>query len=175
MKRTQLIALLLPLVVILGTTASFAQYENHLILKKGYKNLTHYLTGDSIRFQRNYLEVPTIGIIEAIGEDFLVIRSQVFPLKEINTVYQRRPFPFKAGGKALQIAGPSFLGIAAFNALYNSIRPIWTVGNLITGGSFFLAGILMPLLQTRKFELGHRYYLRIVPSDPELLRKASKK
>ena len=147
---------------------SYAQYDNHLILKKGYKSKHHYLAGDSIRFLRNHMEMPIIGKIEAIGEDFIVIRSQVFPISEINVLYYyRKSFNFRAGGKILQIAGPSFLGITAFNALYNSIRPIWTLSNLITSGSLFLSGLIMPIFQVRKYELGNKFFLRIVPADPE--------
>lgn len=147
---------------------SYAQYDNHMILKKGYKSKHHYLVGDSIRFLRNQMDVPIIGQIEAIGEDFIVIRTQVFPISEINCIYYyRKSFNFRGAGKMLQFAGPGFLGITAFNALYNSIRPIWSLSNLITSGSLFLAGMLLPLLQVRKYEIGDKFFLRIVPSDPE--------
>lgn len=144
-----------------------AQYDNHLTLAKGHKIKHHFLTGDSIRFLRNHIDFPIIGKLEAIGEDFFVIRGEVFPLAEINTVfYYRKSFNFTSGGKMLQFAGPGFLGIAAFNAIYNSIRPIWTVSNLITGGSIYLSGLILPLLQVRKYKLGKKYYLRIIPTDP---------
>lgn len=148
-----------------------AQYNNHLILKKGYKIKHHFLTGDSIRFLANNFEFPVIGRLEAIGEDFIVIRGQVFAISEINTLfYYRKSFNFRAGGKVLQIAGPGFLVISAFNAIYNSIRPIWTISNLITSGSLILSGLILPLLQVRKYVLGNRFFLRIVPSDPETMR-----
>jgi len=145
-----------------------AQYENHLILRKSYKNKHHYLTGDSIRFKRNHLETPVIGQLEAIGEDFIVIRSEVFPISEINTVYfYRKSFNFKTGGSILQLAGPAFLLMTGFNALINSIRPIWSRSNLITSGSLLAAGLVLPLFQVRKYKIGEKFNLRIVPSDPE--------
>ncbi|MEA1876709.1 MAG: hypothetical protein U9N86_07580 [Bacteroidota bacterium] len=169
MKSTILLRLFLITCFAIIGIQSYAQYDNHMILKKGYKSKHHYLIGDSIRFLRNHMDVPVIGQIEAIGEDFFVIKAQVFPISEITSIYYyRKSFNFRGAGKMLQFAGPGFLGITAFNALYNSIRPIWSVTNLVTSGSLFLSGMILPLFQVRKYEIGNKFFLLIVPSDPEL-------
>ncbi len=169
MKTGRLIRLFIFTFFAFISIQSYAQYENHLILKKGYKNKHNYLVGDSIRFLRNHVDVPFIGEIEAIGEDFIVLQGQVFPISEINSLYYyRKLFNFRASGIMLQVAGPGFLGLTAFNAIYHSIRPIWTPSNLITSGGLFLAGLIMPLFQVRKYKLGNKFHLQIIQSDPGL-------
>jgi hypothetical protein len=154
------------------SSLSFGQNQNHLILKKGYKNRLHFLTGDSIRFLSERSEKPIIGYLQAIGEDFVVVNDEQFPIKEINTIiYRRKSFNFVSTGKILQIAGPGFLVISGFNALLWSIRPIWSTGNLVTSGSLLGLGLILPKFQQRNFEIGKKFFLRIVPSDPETIRK----
>lgn len=148
---------------------AIGQLENHLILKKGHKNVHHYLVGDEIRFTDFRSDVPIIGTIQEIGEDFLTVEKIVYPLTEIQTiVHRRKGFNFRAAGSMLQFAGPGFLVISGFNALINGIRPIWTLANIITGASISLTGLLLPHLQDKVYNLNQTYYLRIVPADPGL-------
>jgi len=169
MDRKKII--LLFIITITFCSMANAQYQNHLILKKGIRNKLHFLVGDSIRFVRQGFEWPVEGPITAIGEDFIVVKQDTYSLSEIKTlVYVRKSFGFKAGGKVLRIAGPAFIAMATFNALIRSIRPILTVRNIITGGSLFTAGLILPIFQIRKYPLGEKFFLRIVPSDPELMR-----
>jgi len=145
------------------------QYNNHLILKKGYKNKIHFLVGDSIRFICNRSEIPVIGYIQAIGEDFIVTNDEQIMIKEINTViHKRKSFSFVSAGKILQIAGPGFLAIAAFNAMLHSIKPVWSRSNLITAGSLLGVGMIIPKFQQRDFKIGEKFYLRIIAHPPEI-------
>ncbi len=166
---SQVTRLTLLTLVALLPFSGFAQYDNHLILKKSFRNKRHFLSGDSIRIMRNHYPLPTIGMIEAIGKDFIVIRGETIPIGEINTLYHKRESGIYAGGgKVLQFAGPAFIAMAAFNGLIRSISPILSVGNLITGGTLFTTGLLLPLFQVRKYPLGKRFTLRIVPADASL-------
>ena len=141
----------------------FGQFNNHLILKKGYKNKIHFLVGDSIRFISDRSEIPVIGYLQAIGENFIVINDEQILIKEINTIiHKRKSFSVVSAGKILQIAGPGFLAIAGINALIWSIRPIWSTSNLITAGSMLGVGMLLPKFQQRNFKLGTQFYLRII-------------
>lgn len=162
-------SLLILLLLGLGSLQSFAQFDNHLILKKGYKSKHHYLSGDEIRFKELHSHNPIIGPIDAIGEDFIAVNNTVYKLSDITTVfYLRKSFNYAAAGRILLLAGPGFLALSATNALIQAIRPIWSVSNLITGGTLVGLGLILPAFQQKDYVLGEKYFLRIVPADPEL-------
>lgn len=144
----------------------FGQYNNHLILRKGYRNRVHFLVGDSIRFQYGNSQNGVAGIIDGIGEEILVLGDSSYHVKAINsvTVY-RTSFNYKSGGRMLQVASPGFLAIAGTNALLQDVRPVWSTGNLITAGTLFATGTLLTTMQTRKFRLGNRFNLKLVIID----------
>lgn len=165
------------LCMVLGLTSkpASAQVENHLILKKGYKNKIHYLIGDEIRFTDIRSDVPVIGAIQEIGEDFITVNKMIYPLNEIQTVvYRRKGFNYEAGGQMLKIAGPGLILVGLVNYLIQQTLPVWSLGNLVAAALITTTGFILPRLQDRVFGLGERYYLRIVPSDPALQQAAGR-
>ncbi|MCD6346051.1 MAG: hypothetical protein J7L96_01390 [Bacteroidales bacterium] len=174
-KPLPLLAFILICLSLLHTISGRAQYDNHLILRRGYKNIQNYLRGDSIRFSSVSFKTPIIGKIDAVGEDFIVVRGKTYPIKNINTLYRNKSIDFKSAGKTLQVAGPAFMVISAVNAFLKSIRPIWSTSNLITSGGILTAGIILPRFQVKKYKLGKRYNLRIAPTDPVTYKKNSAK
>lgn len=151
---------------------AWSQTNNHLILKKGYKNQLHYLTGDEIRFTDIRSDIPIIGYIQEIGEEFITVNKTVYPINEIVTIVKRRKsFNYRSGGKILQIAGPGLMLIGASNSLIQGTRPIWPLRTILSAAVITLTGFLLPHLEDKVYKLGEKYHLRIVPSDPELFRQ----
>lgn len=175
MNKTATLSIILSASLLLISIGGNAQHQNHLILKKGYKNQLHFLIGDEIRFTDVRSDVPIIGVIQEIGEDFITVNKTVYPIKEILTVVHRRQsFNYRAGGKTLQIAGPGLLAVGATNSLIQGTRPIWPTPTLIAAAVISLSGFLLPLLQDRVYRLGDQFVLRIVPSDPELNKQSTR-
>jgi len=147
-----------------------AQTQNHLILKKnGYHNRLQYFTGDEISFIRKGNSYVENGILQGIGTDRIIIAGQEIPVNTISTlVFDRTSFNFKSGGTLIMLASPLYLILGAVNAFIQDSRPIWTAGSFIVAGSIAATGLLFSSLQVRKFPLGKKFQLRIVPSDPVL-------
>jgi len=146
------------------------QFNNHLILKKGPKDIINYIVGDNIILQLNGFKTPVEGQLLAIGEDYIIILQDPIPLKDITGIIKKRALHFKAAGAAAKFAGPGLILLDGFNSLIRNFRPVFGTNILIAGGLIFGSGFLLPLLQTKVYDLSKKYYLRIVPSDPETYR-----
>lgn len=156
--------------ILLFTISAAGQLNNHLILKKGPKSIEHFIVGDSIRLMKNNFKSITSDRIQAIGEDFIIIKSEQVMLKEISAIIKVRALHFRAAGANLKIAGPSLIFIDGFNSLIRNFHPLFSRNIAIAGASIFVSGFLLPLLQTKVYDLNKAYYLRIVPADPETFR-----
>jgi hypothetical protein len=164
--------LLLALTLVLAFYPGRGQIENHLVIKKnGFKNKVHYLTGDAIWLEWNRKPSPINGIIAGIGTDQIFVNGLTIPVDEITKIHRfRTSFNFKAGGRTLQIAAPGFLAVVAANTLIRGDRPVWPTSTLVTGGVILATGLILPVFQVKHYRMGGRYTLRIVRSDPELLK-----
>jgi hypothetical protein len=164
--------LLLVITLVLAVYPVRGQIENHLVIKKnGFKNKVHYLTGDAIWLEWNKLPSSISGIIAGIGTDQIFVNGLTIPVDEIKKIHRYRTgFNFKAGGKTLQIAAPGFLAVVAANTLIRGDRPVWPPSSLVTGSVILATGLILPVFQVKHYRMGGRYTLRIVRSDPELLR-----
>lgn len=148
-----------------------AQLNNHLILKKGPRSKMHFLTGDSIIFMRNNFKTPEREIIQAIGENFIIVNNEELAIKDISGIVKIRALHYKAAGTALKISGPALIVIDGFNSLIRNFRPLFSPNVAIAGAVMFGTGFILPKLQTRVYYMNRGgYYLRIVPSDPASLR-----
>jgi len=169
-KNIHRLGLVFTIIMLSFSVQSLPQTQNHLILKKnGYHNRLHYFTGDSIsliRIGNTYIEN---GRIQGIGIDEIILGGKIIQLSEISSiVYTRKSFNYAAGGQMILMASPLYLLLGAVNALIQGIRPLWSSGNLIVAGTIAATGILVSTLQFRKFDLGKKFQLRIVQSDPML-------
>lgn len=163
--------------IILGTIAliliagpAAGQLNNHLILKKGPRNIKNYITGDHIILLLNDFKTPIEANLLAIGEDFIVIKEEPIPLKDITGIIKVRALHFKAGGHMLKLAGPTLILLDGFNSLIRNFRPLFGTNILIAGAAIFGSGFILPLFQTKVYYMKRGYYLRIIPSDPETYR-----
>lgn len=163
---------LLSLILMLVSFPGLTQIENHLIIKKnGFKNKVHYLAGDAIWLEWNKLQAPVDGIIAGIGIDQILINGMTIPIAEVTKVHRYRTgFNFRAGGKTLQIAAPGFLAVVAANTLIRGDRPIWPSSTLLTSGILLTSGLILPVFQVKHYRMGGKYSLKIVKSDPALLK-----
>jgi len=159
------IGLLIFLLYFAGTAN--CQYNNHLILKKKGKNIKHYIKGDPIMLQLNKLKTPIEAYILAIGEDFIVIKEDPIPLKDITGIVKVSGLHLRTAGAMLNIAGPGLILIDGFNSLLRKFRPVFGTNILIAGASIFASGLILPLFQSKVYDMKKGYYLRIVPADPE--------
>lgn len=155
------------------------QVENHLILKKnGYVNKMHFFTGDPITFIRKGNKYPEESYLGGIGIDFIIVSGEVIPVSQISHLIRyRNGFNFEGSGKALMIAAPGYLVIGAVNELFqhrgkglkvSDLTP--TVSNLVVAGVLITAGAIFPKFQVRKYHIGKKFTLRVVQSDPRLIR-----
>ncbi len=154
------------LVFVLATQLS-GQLNNHMILKKGYRNKIHFLQGDSIIIMKNDFKTPSRDFIQAIGEDFIVIRNEEVPIKEITAVIKNRALHFTTTGHILKFAGPGLILTGIVNGLISGARPLILPQIAIIAGALLGTGFLLPLLQTKVYYMKRGYYLRIVPTDLE--------
>ena len=157
---------LIPFILLITLTVS-AQLNNHLILKKGPKNIQHFLTGDSIHFMKNSFKSISNVQIQGIGEDFIYVNNEQVMIKDISGIVKVRALHFKAAGTGMKIAGPSLILIDGFNSLLRNFRPVFGRNVAIAGAALFATGFVLPLLQTKVYDLNKAYYLRIVPADPD--------
>lgn len=148
------------------------QLNNHMILKKGFRNKIHFLPGDSIIIMKNNFKTPSRELIQAIGEDFIVVRSEELPIKEITAVVKVRALHYKAAGYIFKFAGPGYLLTGIINGLISGARPLILPTSALIAGAIFGTGLLLPLLQTKVCYMKRGYYLRIVSYDPETPGKA---
>ena len=175
MKRDQMknvlrnIFLILTLVILNGMPAA-CQLNNHLILKRGSKSIKHFIAGDSIIFQKNNFETPVFDQIQGIGQDFIIIKGEELPIREITGIVHIRALHYREAGIMFNIAGPVLIMIDGFNSLIRRFHPIFGTNILIAGAAIFGTGFLLPLLQSKVYHMDKGYYLRIVPSDPETYR-----
>lgn len=148
-----------------------AQTQNHLILKKnGYHNRLQYFTGDEISFIRKGNDYIESGILQGIGTDRIIIAGEEILVGTIGTiVFNRTSFNFKTGGTTIMLASPLYLILGAINSFIQDSRPVWTAGSFIVAGAIAATGLLVRSFQVRKFPIGKKFQLRIVPSDPTLL------
>ncbi len=162
------------LLILFGLTIislqGFGQINNHLVLRKnGFRNKLNFLAGDPIIFIRDGNSFAEEYYLQGIGTDFIIANGQEIPIKKIDCIIHRRTgFNFRASGGALVIAAPGYLLIGAVNNLFQKISPVPTVTNLVVAASLATAGLLFPRLQVKKYQLGRRYSLIIVQSDPLL-------
>lgn len=156
----------------LATAPLAAQMSNHLILvKRGYLNQINYFTGDPIIFIREGNNYAEETYLQGIGTDYIVTGGETVPLKTISHIIRvRTGFNFRSSGKALLVAAPGYLVIGAVNSLFQGVSPVPSVTNLVVAGSFLTAGLIVPKFQVRKYSLGRRFSLKIVQSDPFLIR-----
>jgi hypothetical protein len=164
MKRTAYL-ILAGILLILLPAPSLAQLNNHLILKHGPRNVMHFLTGDSIIYMRNNFRTPERHIIQAIGEDFIIVGNEELPIKQITSIVKVRALHYKAAGTAAKISGPALILLDGVNSLIRNFRPVFSTNVAIVGAAIFGTGFLLPLLQTKVYRMDKGYYLRIVPSD----------
>jgi len=142
-----------------------AQFNNHLILKKGPKSKMHFLTGDSIIFMRNNFKTPERERIQAIGEDFIIVNNEELSINQITGIVKIRSLHYKAAGTAAKISGPLLIFLDGFNSLIRNFRPLFSTNVAIAGVLIFGSGFILPLFQTKVYNLNKGYYLRIVPAD----------
>jgi len=153
------------------TVPATCQFNNHLILKKGPKTIKNYIAGDNIILQLNGFKTPVEAQLLAIGEDYIIIKEEPIPLKDITGIIKVRALHYKEAGTILKFAGPTLIFLDGFNSLIRNFRPLFGNNILIAGTLIFGSGFLLPLLQTKVYNLyKQQYYLRIVPSDPETYR-----
>ena len=153
-----------------ATGTATCQFNNHLILKKGPKTIKNYIAGDQIILQLNGFKTPVEAQLLAIGEDYIIIKEEPIPLENITGIIKVRALHYREAGTMLKFAGPTLILLDGFNSLIRDFRPLFGTNILIAGGLIFGSGFLLPLLQTRVYKLDKKYYLRIVPSDPETYR-----
>jgi hypothetical protein len=156
------------------------QVENHLILKKnGRIDKIHFFKGDPITFIRDNNRYFEESYIQGIGTDFIIVGGQTIPISRISYLVRTHTgFNFKAAGKGLMIAAPGYLVIGVINELFHHRYTgqklsylVPTPGNLIVAGSLLTAGAILPVFQIRKYHIGRKFSLRIVQSDPALIRQ----
>jgi hypothetical protein len=155
-------------VTLASPLSAFGQIENHLILKKnGLIDKMHFFTGDPITIIREGNKYAEEFYIQGIGTDFIIIGGTELPISQISTVLRRNTgFNFDASGKALLIAAPGYLIIGIINSLFQRVNILPSTTNLIVTGSLLGAGAILPVFQVRKFPIGRKFSLRVVPSDP---------
>jgi len=152
------------------TMPASAQLNNHLVMmKKGNLSKVRFLSGDPIAFIRYGSTDVEDYYIQGIGEDFIVVAGQPVPLKKITCLVQtRKGFNFRSSGQALIAAAPGYLIIGAINSLFAGVSLVPSKTSLIVAGSFLTTGAILPLFQTKKYPIGKKYRLLIVPADPAL-------
>lgn len=170
MKQLYRSAFSVLVLILLITVSVSGQLNNHLILKKGPRNIQNFLTGDSIRYMKNNFKSIESALIQGIGEDFIYANNEQVMIKEITGIVKVRAMHYKAAGTATKIAGPTLILIDGFNSLLRDFRPIFGRNIAIAGAAIFASGFLLPLLQTKVYDLNKAYYLRIVPADAETLK-----
>ncbi len=165
MKNILKIAISIILLSFVCNFQTSGQLNNHLILKKGPRNKIHFLTGDSIILMKNNFKTPYRERIQGIGEDFIVIRNEEVPIKEITGIVKVRALHYKAAGHIFKFAGPSLILVGIINGLFSGQRPLIIPQMAIIGGIISGIGFILPTFQTKVYHMKRAYYLRIVPSD----------
>ena len=116
----------------------------------------HFLSGDSIILMRNNFKTPSRERIEAIGEDYIIIRNEEVPIKDITGIVKVRALHYKTAGHMFKIAGPSLILVGIINGLFSGDGPLILPKTAIAAGIISGIGFILPRFQTKVYKIKGR-------------------
>jgi hypothetical protein len=142
----------------------FSQGEKYLALDKpGRVKRIRFYMGDELTFKLKGDKTMYSSTIEAVGDSTITIRETQIPIKDIALI----KLPKEAGfiNQAIYIlprAGILYFLADTFNPVFRGGSPDVSRSGIVVGGSFIAGGLILKLLNKRKFRINNYRSLRIL-------------
>ncbi len=105
--------------------------------------------------------------IRALGDSVVVLTKNTITLQDIRSVYiDRSNIVTRSFSKAFLLFGVGFPALDAFNNFINREQPLFKKPALIEGGAVTSGGLLLKMLQVRKYRLNKRNTLKTIDLSP---------
>jgi len=151
---------------------SISYYKELVLYKPGIVKKINYQAGDFIKFKVSYEQRVFKGAIQAIGDNFIVLRDRPFPISQITVVwkYDKKsscmPLLSQAASK-LPLAGIGYALMDLNQVLGGSAPFSWRP--MIVSAALFATGVGIRISFNYKHKISKRKWLKII--DYESIRK----